>query len=445
MKTILAGFAVVFALAGSAAAQGLTLREAVEEALSKNPAIAGSDAQQRAAVARQAEARAARFPRIEASESVTRGNNPVFVFGSLLEQGRFAPRHFDPAFLNAPPALTNDRASVTARFAIFDRFRTTTAVRQSGNAAGRASLELEEARQRMRADVIARYYGVIVAGEKVVVAKDAVRAAEADAKAARDRFEQGLLVESDALSADVQVATLRQRLIAGEGEQAIARAALATLLQRPRRDDIPIGGAIPSVPSDEPDLDAAIAHAVSSRAPVRTAALVTSDAQLRLAAERGAALPRVDAFATAGASGSSTFGRRNSDYTGAVVVTIDLFDRARPARVAAARAEIDVARAGDSMARDAVTMEVIAAWQRLRTARESALVAAAAVEQAQAAARIVRDRYEHGLTTITEQLRAQTALVSARFELLAARYESVVAHAELLRATGDLNDVQPFI
>ncbi|HEX7679034.1 MAG TPA: TolC family protein [Thermoanaerobaculia bacterium] len=448
MKNVLTGAVLAFVFARSGAAQSLTLRDAVDEALSKNPAIAAADARQQAAAAREAEARAGRFPLIDVSESATRGNNPVFVFGSLLEQGRFAPRHFDPVFLNAPPAMTNYRSSITARFAIFDRFRTSTAAGQGANGVDRASLELDDARQRIRADVVARYYGVLVAGEKVAVTKEAVGAAEADAKAARDRFEQGLLVESDALSADVQVATLRQRLIAAEGEQAIARAALATLLQRPRRDDVSIAGTIPSTlpasAQNEPDLDAAIAHALASRAPVRIAALAASDAQLRLTAERGTALPRVDAVGTAGASGA-TFGRRNSDYTGAIAVTIDLFDRARPARIAEARAGIDAARAGDTMARDAVTMEVITAWQRLRTARESASVAAAAVEQAQAAARIVRDRYEHGLTTITEQLRAQTALVSARFELLAARYESVVAHAELLRATGDLNDVQPFI
>ena len=443
MKNIVTAVAlVVFARSG--VAQSLTLREAVDEALSRNPVVAAADANHQAAVARQAEARAARLPRVDVSESATRGNNPVFVFGSLLEQGRFAPRHFDPAFLNAPPALTNYRSSITARFAIFDRLHTSTAVSQGANGVDRASLDLDDARQRIRADVVARYYGVIVAEEKVAVAKEAVHAAEADAKAARDRFEQGLLVESDALSADVQVATLRQRLIAAEGEQAIARAALATLLQRPRRDDVPIAGTVPSITQSEPDLDAAIAHALASRAPVRIAALATSDAQLRLTAERGTALPRVDAIGTAGASGS-TFGRRNSDYTGAIAVTIDLFDRARPARIAEARAGIDAARAGDAMARDAVTMEVITAWQRLRAAHESASVAAAAVEQAQAAARIVRDRYEHGLTTITEQLRAQTALVSARFELLAASYESVVAHAELLRATGELNDVHQFI
>jgi outer membrane protein TolC len=405
--------------------------------------MAAANARQEAATARESEARAGRLPRVDVSEGATRGNNPVFVFGSLLEQGRFAPQHFDPAFLNAPDPLTNYRASIAARYAIFDRLRTSTAVRQARNDVDRAGIELDEARQRLRAEVISRFYGVVVAEEKLNVAREAVRSAEADAKATRDRFEQGLLVESDALSAEVQLAAFRQRVIAAEGDLAVARAALATLLQRPR-DAIAVAAAIPSPPAEQPELDAALARAIAERASVKVAASATADAQLRLTAERGTALPRVDAFGSFGASGA-TFGDRSTDHTAGIAVTLELFDRARPARIAAARAGIEAARAGETMARDAVTMDVVAAWHRLRAARETTNVAATAAQQAEAAARIVRDRYEQGLTTITEQLRAQTALVSARFALLAARYESVVAHAELLRATGEPNDVDPFV
>jgi outer membrane protein TolC len=431
-------------VAQTAAAGSLTLPAAVDEALARNPSLAAAGARQEEAIAREAESRASRLPRIDAGESVTRSNNPVFVFGSLLEQGRFGPQNFDPAFLNAPAALTNYRSFLTARVALFDRFHAATTVRQSANAVTAAAAEVEEARQRLRAEVIARFYGVVVAGENVAVARESVAAAEADAKATRDRFEQGMLVESDALSADVQLATFRQRLIAAEGDLAVARAALSTLLQRPLKETVTIRGALLSVPAGDVDLDDAIARAIVRRASVKVASLAMSDATLRLRAERGAALPRVDAFGTYGASGSS-IGRHNGDYIGGISMTIDLFDRGRPARIAAARAGIHAANAGEVMARDAVTMEVVTAWNRLHVARESSAVAASSVEHAQSAARIVRDRYEQGLTTITEQLRAQTALASARFDLLAARYESLLAHAELLRTTGDLDDVQSFL
>jgi outer membrane protein len=426
-----------------AAAQSLTLPDAVGQTLARNPAIAAAEARGRVAEAREAEARAGRLPRVDVTEAVTRSNNPVFVFGSLLEQGEFAARHFDPGFLNAPDALVNYRAALTARLAVFDRFQTANAVRRGRNGVSRAAIELEEARQRLRAETIARFYGVAAAEERLRLAREMAEVAEADARATRDRFEQGMLVASEPLAADVHVASLKTRILAADGELAIARAALATLLQRPLHEPIAIDAALPNGGGDPLPLDAAVAHAIANRAPVRLAASEKSDADLRLAGARASVLPRVDLFGSVGASGG-TFGRRNADHTAGVVVSLDLFDRARPARVAAARAESDAVSAAETMARDAVTMEAIAAWHRLRVAAETASVAAAAVDQARAGARIVRDRYEHGLTPITEHLRAQTTLVSTHFELLAAQYETVVARAELLRATGDLHDVESF-
>ena len=406
-------------------AQTLTLQQAAGEALQRNPALAAAEARRGAAAAREAEARAARLPRVELSESVMRGDNQLFVFGALLEQGKFA-------FQAPPDVLTNFRVAMTARYAVFDRFRASTGIRQSRNAISRADAELEEARQRLLGETVARFYAVVVAREKLAVASEAARAAEADAKATRDRFEQGLLVESDALSAEVQVASFKQRVIAAEGELAVARAGLGILLQRTVDEEI--------VPPLERQAETPALHDDARRAALAIARSAVADAELRLASERHTRLPRVDAFGTVGASGA-TFADRHADHTAGVAVSLDLFDRGRGARIAAARAEIDAAKAAEQQARDAVTMEVTTAWHRLRTARESAEVASTAVRQAEAAARIVRDRYEQGLTTITEQLRAQTALVSARFELVAARYETVVARTELLRAMGDLHEL----
>lgn len=426
------------------AQSGLTLEAAAAEALSHHPAISAAEAQEQVARARRAEARSSYLPQVELTENMTRSNNPVFVFGTLLEQGRFAPRHFDPGFLNAPDALTNFRAALSARAVLFDGMRTSSQVRQAGHVLTRAGLELADARRNVQAAVVARYYGVILAEEQVAVAREAVRAAEADSRATRDRFSEGLLVESDPLSADVQLAGLRQRLIAAEGDLAVARAALAILLGRPPAEPIQLAGTLPTSHDEDRDLAAAIVHAVEMRVPVKLAESQTAGARVRLAAERGAMLPRVDLFGSFGASGA-TLGSRDTDATGGIAIRLAILDRARPARIAAARAEIDAATAGETAARDAVTMEVIAAWHRLRSARESADVAVAAVAQAEVAARIVRDRYEHGLTTITEHLQAQTALVTARFQGLAARYEITLAHVELLRATGELQDVQPFV
>src|SRR6516225_6915515 len=72
-----------------------TLPLAVEVALRTNPLMRATAAGREIADAQAQEAKAGRFPLVQLSETWINGDNPVFVFGSLLEQGRFAQRNFD--------------------------------------------------------------------------------------------------------------------------------------------------------------------------------------------------------------------------------------------------------------------------------------------------------------------------------------------------------------
>src|SRR5580765_8080322 len=108
------------ALAQISAAQSgpqdnLTLPMAVELALRTNPLTRATASGREIANAQITEARAGRLPRVQLSETFTNGNNPVYVFGSLLEQGRFTQQNFDLRSLNNPDALTNFRFGVTAK------------------------------------------------------------------------------------------------------------------------------------------------------------------------------------------------------------------------------------------------------------------------------------------------------------------------------------------
>ncbi len=84
------------------------------------------------------------------------------------------------------------------------------------------------------------------------------------------------------------------------------------------------------------------------------------------------------------------------------------------------------------------------AYQQYVSARERMAVVARITAQATETLRMVQDRYHAGLTTITELLRAQTALVRARSDVLAARYDQYVGYANVLLAAGRLKDVGAF-
>lgn len=431
-------------LAATAGADPLTLRQAVDEALLRNPQLAAAASGIDASRAQLSEARAGWLPLIDASANSSRSNNPVFVFAALLEQGRFAPQHFDPNFLNNPPVVRNDRLTLTVKYALFDQLRRYDMNKQAVHGLARARTAAEETRQQVLTDVIARFYGLTVAEQRRVVAAEAVRAAETATQATRDKAEQGLVVESDRLAAEVQLAQFRQQEIAAAGDVDVARAALAMTLGRPLMERITVDPELPDRAFAPMELAAATEQALKTRGEVASAEAARGAAELQVQIARGSLLPRVDAFASWGASGT-TFSNRNSDHTMGVIASIDVFNGGKYARIAQARAGLEGARAMHAMTRDKVVMETITAWNRFHAAQQQLEVARTAVGQSEAASRIVQDRYENGLTTITELLRAQTALVGARLGLLAARQQTITGYAELLRSTGGLRDIDPFL
>ena len=103
--------------------QPITLGEAVRLALEKNPLRKAAMAETRAASASVREARAGLFPRVMFSETATRSNDPVFVFGTKLRQQRFAAADFALNQLNTPTPIGDFSSKFSGQWRIFDSFQ----------------------------------------------------------------------------------------------------------------------------------------------------------------------------------------------------------------------------------------------------------------------------------------------------------------------------------
>jgi outer membrane protein TolC len=86
----------------------------------------------------------------------------------------------------------------------------------------------------------------------------------------------------------------------------------------------------------------------------------------------------------------------------------------------------------------AIQLEVRKAYLDVRAAAQRVEVASVAAAEAREAHRIVQNRHQAGLTTVTELLRSETALAAARTRRLAAIYDHRVAEAALEHAAGAL-------
>jgi outer membrane protein TolC len=421
----------------------LSLSQAVEIALKTNPLTKSTAGGFELAEAQIREARALRYPSLQASEIFTRSNNPVFVFGTLLEQGRFTSENFDLDFLNHPPSLSNFRSAVTLRMPLFDQRNASTQLAEAEIKKQQASHQSEIVRQRIRFEVIRAYYAMLLVQAKNEVAVEAVKTAEADVKRARDLFESGLVVQSDLLAAEVQLSEFRQQQIQTKGDVSTAVATLNTVLGLPIESGERLAGELTDRSFTVESVSTLLPQALQNRGEYQQGILSARASSIRLRGARGEWQPRVDAFVSAGASSRYLVGG-SGDYAAGASVTFDIFDPGRKARIEAASAAEAIASADQEHLANQIRLEVVRAYQQYISARERLAVVAQASAQAMETLRIVQDRYRAGITTITELLRAETALVRARSDVLAARYDQYVGYASVLLATGQLRDVAPF-
>jgi outer membrane protein TolC len=111
-------------------------------------------------------------------------------------------------------------------------------------------------------------------------------------------------------------------------------------------------------------------------------------------------------------------------------------DRARADEAAQALTQ---AKALERQTSQAAKLQVRRASANLDAATERVVVTESAVSEAEESLRIIKNRYEAGLTTITELLRGETALLDAKSRQLAAFYEQRAAGVALELAAGTLS------
>lgn len=424
--------------------EGMTLPLAVEVALKTNPMTRAAGFGREMADAQIEEARAGRMPLLQVSENFAAGNNPVFVFGSLLEQGRFAQRNFDLLRLNNPDPISNFRTSLSFRMPVFDQRQTATRIERSKLGRQMADKQTTLIEQQIRFATLKGYYDLLLAEARKEVADEAVKMAEADVKRSRDRVETGLAVVSDLLAAEVQLAEFKQQQIESQGEIMTARAALNTAMGLPVNASQKIHGALLEKSFDLPAQEELVRQALENRPDYSRAGLTLASNETAIRGVRGETLPRVDVYANVGVSTHNLTGG-SSDYTVGASVTFDLFNAGRKARLAQAQAARSMAESEQQNLANQIRLDVVRAEQQFIAARERLAVASRIISHATEALRIVQDRYNEGLTTITEVLRAETALTKARMNVLAARHDHYIGYGQLLLVTGRLVDVQPFV
>lgn len=207
----------------------LTLSEAVARARAQNLDARSAAAAEAEAAERITQARGGYFPRVDFTESWQRGDQPVFVFGSLLSQRQFTADNFAIGPLNHPDAVDNFRSAFTVEQAIFNP--ATSARVRAARAGGEVAASNRALVDRNLAVEVTEAYGrvlVAMAGKQTAAA--AIVTAQADRELAGNRRDAGRVTDADVQQLDVRLAHLREQQMRADADERIARATLNQIL-----------------------------------------------------------------------------------------------------------------------------------------------------------------------------------------------------------------------
>jgi outer membrane protein TolC len=405
-------------VAPSGEVRPVTLEEAVAEAMRASPDVEAARARARAAEQGGRAARSFQWPTVALEAGAIRTTDPVGAFGGRLRQARFTEADFDPARLNRPDALTDWSGAVGASWTPLD-FSSLAAASAAAREADAAGLGAEWATRAAGFRAEARYVEALAAERRLDAARAAEAAAAANLGVVERRAEEGALTDADVLQARAAVSGAEARRIDAERGVADARDRLAVAMGWPvGMEPLPVDSSFQAPEAGDP-------AGLERRADLRASAAQVEAEAARVRQARRARIPSVQGFARIETHSDQVVEDIQDNWTVGFQLQVPLFTGFEiDARTEAAAAMREAAaREHEQRLREA-RAEVAEARRAVEAATRGAVAARAAADAAEEAARLMRRRFEEGMTTTADLLDA---------EARAAQLRTGAVNAELMR------------
>lgn len=428
---------LIFSSMTAFAQDGLSLRQAIDLAIGKNPQVTIAKANAQDAAAAAVMARTQFFPQLQFTEDISRGNDPVYVFGSRLRQRQFTQADFALNALNRPLPLGNFSTRFSGQWMAFDSFKTQREVRSAGYFRQSAETSAAAINQQTVLQVIAAYQQVLYANRALEVAQHEQETAAALLASVDDRVKAGLAVESDRMSAEVNSAARKEELIEAQGNVDLAWADLRAAVGVPELQSSPLKPIEPHA-FPESTFDEELSRAIKSR-PDLLALVQAGQAQTQAAAAaRSSFGPRISAYGNWEEDRGSISSSGGNNWVAGVQISLDILPLTKRAQLARANAQKLRTDAQAAAQQQQARVQVSQAHIHRQTASLQLDTARAAMQASGESLRILKNRYSAGLATITDLLRAEDAGRQSQSNYWRAVYGNTMAYAQLLYAQGIL-------
>ncbi len=359
--------ALLASLPAAAAGETLTLSGAMARARQNAREVTAARARQQAAEARASQAKGFRLPSLNLTALWTRTDNPAEVFALKLNQGTFSFPDFVQSDPNSPAPINAGITRAEIALPLFTGGELSTRIDQAKLAAAAAGQTADWAGNAAALAAAEAYVMVAQAEEYAALLKKARETVAAHVALARNYVEQGMLVRSELLRAEVELSRIDDLVEEADGRVRIANANLAfrlgapgdaTWALAPLADPLPLDGPV------GPWLDTA-----ASRPDLVSAQKLLAAGELEEKVRKAPYWPKLAFVARGELYGEHVFGSSGTNGALMAVATWNVF--AGGSDHAAAIAAREEARAGrEDVARfeEGVRLEVRQAFEEARTA-----------------------------------------------------------------------------
>lgn len=287
------------------------------------------------------------------------------------------------------------------------------------------------------------FYEVLLAGQDLAVANDAVLLAEKNLTEVQSKFEQGVARRFDVLRAEEQHSQSRADQLRASNAVAIARTALFTLIRIDPDSAIPLEGELAFSPG-EADISSSMDVALESRSDLRQAVSHVKMQEDAVVIAGAGMRPSLSARADAGYINPdrASVAEWSDCWSATVALEIPVFDGLDTrGKVAQEKARLEQYRLQCDALKDAIRKEITQAVLNFRTAQERVEACRQSMMQAEESYRLVTEGYREGINPQIDVLSSQLALTSARRTYYRAVFDHVVSGLALKKAEGCiLND-----
>jgi outer membrane protein len=413
----------------------LTLTEAVQLALKRNPEILIAREELNELKGKITEVRSGAFPQVTFQGYGLRLRDPSILNSSSFDK---VPKEFKDALV--PVANNMFDMGLNVKQPLYNAGKVRTALKLAEENLGEKDASQDVVRQHLVFKVFQAFNDLLLTEANLEVVRDTQKQRLKHLEQATNRYQNGVATEIDVLRSRVHVANLEPELIRAENRVRLARAAINNLIVADLETPTQIEGALEYRPWVVESLEEIQRRTMQRRPELAVARRQVQQARLTQSlahSENKLAVDMEGQWGYAVRKPQNIFSNDFSRWNITFNFKLPVFDSGRKSGLLIqASSRLRAAEQRLAQLENNIRLEIKQAYDDLQSSARAIAAAQISVGQAEKVLTMMQANYEYGAATTLDVLDSETACALARNTQIGVTYDYEMAKARLRLASG---------